>query len=320
MCILSHLIECNIEEVRRRKGEEEELIKDKAALALFFEKEADPVVSEKRFGELLAAFKEKYKNKFDNFRREFTEQFIAQPEGEKLPVIIQIFNSYIHRNNFLRVFLSRLAVFRGNADQFTVKTMEVILRTNNSAGNTIFYSRENFDTELGTLLRKTDPFLSDMFAKPKILSEAIIYTLKEKKKVRDLEMIRTELEKYFKGDTMQIKGFSAILNISLTDVFQRAFERLAWWRQLLIKFTGKYASYQAQYAKQGYQSGTAAAHKTTDDSSRKGDTLESTENLPPSVIVPQHKRKSPKNDKKKSYTKKQQERAWNEFSKTLRPK
>jgi hypothetical protein len=321
MGILSHLIECNLEEIKRRKGEEEDRMKDKTALALLFEKEADPVISQKRFGELCATFREKYKNNFEAFRREFTEQFIANTEEEKLPVLIHIFDSYIHRNNFFQVFLSHFNIFRENANQFTVKTMEVILRTNNRADNAIFYSRENFDAELGAFLRKTDPFLSDMFAKPRILSEALIYTLKEKKRLRDLNLIKAELEKYFMSDTMQLKGFSLILNISLVDIFQRAFERLAWWRQIFIKFTGKYASYQAQYAKQGYKPGGAAvSQKTSNGVSRKGEALEPAENLPPSVLVQQHTRKGPQNIKKKAYTKKQQEHAWNEFSKTLRAK
>ena len=317
MLILSHLIERNLEEVKRKKGEEDDRLRDKQVLALMFENAPDPVISEKRFGELIATFKDKYKSDFDKFRKEFIEEFATLNEDERLPVIISIFDSYIHRSNFFQRFLAHLHIFRENADQFTLKTMEVILRTNNRADNTIFYSRENFDLELATFLGKTDPLLSDMFSKPKLLSEALIYTLKEKKKVRDLDAIRFELERYFMSDTMQLKSFSLILNISLIDIFQRAFVRLAWWRQILIKLSGKYASYQAQYAKQGYASSVVAVSQKTPKASRRGAQLEPAESLSPAAPA-QHKRKGPQNVKKKSYTKKQTESAWDEFSKTLK--
>ncbi|MDR1932830.1 MAG: hypothetical protein LBQ57_08430 [Spirochaetales bacterium] len=314
MIILSHLIHCNLEEIKRRKNEEEDLSKDKGAVALLFEQEGDPVVSAKRFDELVATFRDKYKNDFDKFRKEFMDEFVSQKEEEKLPVIIHLFDAYIHRNNFFQIFLSRINIFRENATQFSIKTMEQILRTNNRSGNSTFYSRENFNMELADFLRKTDPLLSEIFTKPRILSEALIYTLKEKRKVRDMETIQTELEKYFTSDTMQLKGFSVILNISLADIFQRAFSRLAWWRQILIKLTGKYSSYQAQYAKQGYRQ--AGASRAANGSLPE---ISGTAENPAAALMPRGRKKA-QAAKKKNYTRRQREHAWDEFSKTIRPK
>ncbi|MDR3200081.1 MAG: hypothetical protein LBT68_01370 [Spirochaetales bacterium] len=315
MQILAHLISCNLEEVKRKKHEEEDRAKDKNALALLFETDGNPLVSEKRFGELVGSFKDKYKNDFDKFRKEFSDEFVTQKDDGKIPVIIHVLDSFIHRNNFFQIFLSHMNLFRETAHQFTVKTMDQILRTNNKSGNTIFFSRENFNTELTEFLRKTDPFLSEIFGRPRILSDMIIYTLKEKRKVRDLDAIGAELEKYFTSDTMQLKGFSVILNISLPDIFQRAFDRLAWWRQLLIKLTGKYASYQAQYAKQGYKPAVTA--RAGNGSSRGSPEAADALSSDPAA---QRRPAKPQSAKKKSYTRKQRESAWNEFSKTLRPK
>jgi hypothetical protein len=320
MVILAHLITCNVEEVKRKRNEEEDRSRDKNAVARLIEGENDPLVSEKRFAELVSTFKDKYKDDFERFRREFTEEYLSQTGDEKIPVIISISNSCIHRNNFFQLFLSRLSIFRENAGQFTLKNMEQILRTNNRNGKAIFYSRENFDIELGTFLRQSDPFLYEVFNNPKVFSEAMIYTLKTKKKVRDTEVIRDELEKYFKSDNMQLKGLSVILNISLIDIFHRAFDRLAWWRQLLIKFSGKYASYQDQYARQGYKSSGASAIPKQADVSAK--TAEALLPKPPDgqAVTGMHRqRKGPQHIKKKDYTKRQRENAWNEFSKTIRP-
>jgi hypothetical protein len=113
---------------------------------------------------------------------------------------------------------------------------------------------------------------------------------------------------------MQLKGFSLILNVSLPDIFQRAFDRLAWWRQILIKLTGKYASYQAQYAKQGYK--PAAAARAGSGSSRGAPDAADASSSDPAA----QRRPAKPAAKKKSYTRKQQESAWDEFSKTLRPK
>jgi hypothetical protein len=198
--------------------------------------------------------------------------------------------------------------------------MEQILSTNNRGGNSIFYSRENLDTELGTFLRKTDPLLYDMFENSKILSEIIIYTFKEMKKIRKFGIIRIELEKYFTDDTMRLKGFSAILNLSLINVFHRAFTQLAWWRQLLLKFTGKYTSYEEQYTRQSYKGAESLSPQKPGDT--EGIILPDPVNSSSAgLLMPaKQKKKGPQNIQKKAYSKKQQEHAWNEFSKTIRPK
>ncbi|MDR1316026.1 MAG: hypothetical protein LBK13_04050 [Spirochaetales bacterium] len=320
MLILSHLISCNIEEIKRRKGVEEDLLRDKNALLHLIEGESDPLIPEKRFTDLVNTFKDKYKNNFENFRKEFMESALTPQGEEKIPVVISIFNSYIHRNNFFHLFLSRLNIFRVNAEQFTIKTMEQILRTNNREGNTIFYSKENLDTGLKNFLRQSDLCLYEMFNNPKILSELIIYTLKTKKKVREIDVIETELGKYFTQETMQFRGLSGILNISLIDIFHRAFFRLAWWRQLLIKFSGKYASYEGQYARQGYKNMNGSSQRQAGASDRAA-----AADLPELVDgssaagAGAHRKKGARNSGKKDYTKRQQENAWDEFSKTIRP-
>ncbi|MDR1179466.1 MAG: hypothetical protein LBK44_03080 [Spirochaetales bacterium] len=321
MLILAYLISCNIEEIKRRKGVEEDLRQDKNALLHLIEGESDPLIPEKRFTELVNTFKDKYKDNFENFRKDFMETVLTQQGEEKIPVIISISNSYIHRNNFFHLFLSSLNIFRVNAEQFTVKTMEQILRTNNREGNTIFYSKENFDTGLKTFLRQSDPRLYEMFNNSKILSEVIIYTLKTKKKVRELEVIETELGKYFTQEAMQLKGLSSILHISLIDVFHRAFFHLAWWRQLLIKFSGKYASYENLYSRQGYKNINGSPQRQTGASDRAAaaDLPETANGSSAAAGTRQHRKKGARNSGKKDYTKRQQENAWNEFSKTIRP-
>jgi hypothetical protein len=324
MVILSHLISCNIEEVKRKKNAEEDLLKDKNALAHLIETEKEPLVSGKRFTELVNTFEVKYQDKFESFRKEFMEEFLTQQKEEKIPVIISIFNSYIHRSGFFQFFLSRLSAFRETAGQFTLKSMEQILRTNNKSGNSIFFSRENFDTQLGIVLRQSDPCLYEIFNNPKILSEAVIYSLKTKKKVQDIEVIQSELEKYFTSDTMQLKGLSVILHISLVDIFHRAFAQLPWWRQVLIKLSGKYQSYQEQYSRLGYNpQNPLSAHRPAGGSA-KTDTAEripeaANSSSAVSAIPQRRQKKGPHNIKKKDYTKRQQENAWNEFSKTIRP-
>ncbi|MDR1625585.1 MAG: hypothetical protein LBT33_03515 [Spirochaetia bacterium] len=324
MVILACLISRNIEEVKRKRNAEEDMARDKNALIRLIEGEGDPVVGEKRFAELVNTFKDKYKDNFESFHRQFMDEVLSPQGDEKIPVIIPIGDSYIHRNNFFQIFVSRLSIFHGTAEQFTVKNMEQILRTNNKSGNAIFYSRENFDTELKALLRQSDPRLYEIFNNPKILSEAIIHTLRAKKKTRDIETLEGALGKYFTSQTMHLKGLSVILNISLLDIFHRAFVRLAWWRQLLLKFSGKYASYQDQYARQGNKGlPPPSARQQAGDSARSvpGTLLpEPAGGAPPVGTQAQRRqRKGPQNIKKKDYTKRQQENAWNEFSKTIRP-
>jgi hypothetical protein len=315
--ILAHLIKCNLDDMKRKKEAEEDRLKDMNALALLLEQEKDPVIPEKRLAETMATFKDKYPSGFDNFRREFVAKFIEFREDTKIPVFIFINNSYIHRNNFYQIFLSRLLVFRAAAETYALQTMETILRTGNRERKSTFYSRENFEAELMAYLRKTDPLLGEIFTSSRVLSESIMYTLKEKRKVRDLNLIKEELEKYLCGDTMQLKSLTVILKLSISDIFQRAFSRLAWWRQLILKATGRYASYQNQYSK---LSAGPPSRKPQDGSRAAVNAAGPPDTPEDSASVKRRQRKGHQNIKKRGYSKRQQENAWSEFSKTIKPK
>jgi hypothetical protein len=320
--ILAHLIKCNLDDMKRKKEAEEDRLKDMNALALLLEQEKEPVIPEKRLVEVMATFKDKYSSNFDGFRREFAAKFIEFNENTKIPVLIFINNSYIHRNNFYQIFLSHFLVFREAADAYALQTMESILRTGNRERKTVFYSRENFEAELMLYLRKMDPLLAEIFNSSRVLSESIMYTFKEKRKVRDLNLIKEELEKYLRSDTMQIKSLAVILKLSISDLFQRAFFHLAWWRQLILKATGKYASYQNQYAKLSSSQAGTPSRKAPNDARPPVNDSRPPDVSGGSVVInaKRRERKGHQNIKKREYSKKQQETAWSEFSKTIKPK
>jgi hypothetical protein len=318
--ILAHLIKCNVDDMKRKKDMEEDRLRDMNALALLLEQEKELIISEKRFGEVMATFNDKYPSGLDSFRREFAAKFVEFKDDTKIPVLIFINKSYIHRNHFYQLFLSHLYVFRDAADTYTLKTMENILRTGNRERKTIFYSRENFESELMDYLRSTDPLLAEIFAAPRILSEAIMYTFKEKRKIRDLNLTKEELEKYFRSDTMQFKSLPVILKLSISDIFQRAFFRLAWWRQLILKATGKYASYQDQYTRLGAAQGGSPSRKSQGGSRAAGNDYGLPDGPGDSSGAARRRRKGSQNVKKRGYSKRQQENAWSQFSKTIKPK
>jgi|GEM_PF-2061060 len=326
--VLSGLIECRLTEQRLKKLGQEERIRDMDALALQMESEKEKFFPQERFDALLGALKEKYGEDFDSLRKDFLATYVDFSEQYKIPPVPRIAGGYLHRNNFYEYFLLRFFSFREALENDLVKDMEHLLRTNNRERKTLFTSRESFDTEIVERLRAMDPFLSELFDKPRLLTEAVVYRMKEKQKIKDPALITRELGKYFKPDTMAFRSMASILQFSIVDIFLRAFSRLSFFRQFWMRLTGKYESYRNQYLGRSLM---PASGLSTPASSRRA-TGEKTISDAPRGRKPGHSRKGapgPASRKKisktrpaneKSYSKKQQESAWDEFSKTIRSK
>jgi hypothetical protein len=328
--ILHQFIQNHMQDLKRKKIEQDERDQDMEGLALQIEKEKSVLISPDRFSELLNALQEKYGDKFAAFRKEFYENFIEYKEKIKVPRVILINNSFIHRHNFYDFFIRRLDELRDMMLQEYVKIMEHLLRTNNRERKTLFFSRDNFETDFLERLRDTDPFVFEIRQKPRLLAEIIIYAFREKMKVKDLNEIKEELERYFKPDSMVYKNFTTILSLTIIDIFFRAFSRLPFWRQIWLKITGKYKSYQNQYMGQSTKLLSPASFGRKDDK-RIQKTASSDQGYPPrqdgkpaagTRIKIQRRRRieKPKPVVKKAYSKKQQESAWQDFSKIIRPK
>ena len=319
--VLSRLIECHLTTLKRRKMEKEERLKDMEALALQMEKEKDPLITHDRFNLLIGTLSDKYGDGFEEFRKEFFENFVEFKAQFKVPPVVFIGSHFLHRNNFYQVFLDRLFSLRGILEKNLILTMERLLRTGNRERKTVFFSRDNFETGILELINESDPILKEIFEKPRLLTEVTIYTQREKSKVKDMEIVKIELEKYFRIESMTLKSFSLILHLTIIDIFLQAFFRLPWWRQLWIRITGKFKSYQNQYMEQSQIFlSTPVSNPRRNLRGRKPAAAE--EGGGPRMIKVEQKRKTAPQTvaQKKSYTRKQQESAWEEFSRTIKPK
>ena len=320
--VLSRFIEKHLSELQKRKIENEERERDLEALNLQIEKEKGGLVTQERFTELFGTIKEKYGTESDAVRKEFFEKYLEVKEKTRIPVIVQIAKQYIHRNNFYDYFIGSLFACREILYEQYFKEMEYLIKTNNRDKKTVFFSRENFETDIIDRLKEDDPFLSEVIQKPRLLAEIVIHTLKEKRRVKNMNDIKEELEKYFKPDSMEYKSLPLIFGLSVLDIFQRAFSHLPFWRQIWLKITGKYKSYQNQYFGLGGRPASMSG-KGANRSGKQG----AGESQGPAAQQDsrsqdgtQPRRRRPIEIKKKAYTKKQQESAWQEFSKTLKPK
>ncbi len=322
--ILSRFIENHLAELRRRKIEQEEREKDLEALAMQIENEKERLIGQERFNELLGTVQEKYgKEHAEEIRKEFLGKYLETGEKTKLPAIVSLKGKYIHRNNFYDFFIGSLFGAREVLGEEYLKEMEHLLKTNNRERKTIFYSRENFETDIIDRLRNVDPFLSEVFGKPRLLAEAVIHTVKEKRKNKNLNDLKEELEKYFKPDSMEFKSLPLIFGLAVIDIFNRSFTRLPFWRQIWLKITGKYKSYQNQYFGLGGRPAATGKIMASGNPARPGassETVKADFHEPRIVRSRDLRKKREPSVKNKAYSKKQQESAWEEFSKSLKPK
>ncbi|OQY35256.1 MAG: hypothetical protein B6241_01820 [Spirochaetaceae bacterium 4572_59] len=186
--------------------------------------------------------------KWPGFRDEFKDAVLKRQEGGDQPNLILLNGQLIHKDYLFPFFKKELTHIGHDLQTLYRDMMADLLRNSHSAKYSQFYSKNNFRADIMNQIRNKSPQLKELLQKPGMMASISYYYFKELKGIKRNETIRDSLNFYFKTDLKQYQNIDDILQLSLINLFDRAFDNLSWWNKFIIRITGKYDSYTAAFS------------------------------------------------------------------------
>ena len=342
--LLKNLIESQIHEAKQKKEEEENRQLDLDAIAMAIKEDPDQWVEQDQVTRMLEGQKEKYGERFEQFREEFYERFVHARGKNTLPKVVLLNRRYIHRDNIFPSFLVEFRALEAELSTHFALFMEEHLKSGNRNKDTTFTTLENFNEAIGRQVEARSEFVTALIAKPSILAEAMILHMKQNKLAGDVNELKQKLAVYFDPETMQPLPLNEWFNLRQLDLFERAFEKLPILRRIWIRLTGKYESFRGRYLGNSTGAGASSTRLLRDRAApsvaaveprgtaqRSGQRSTRGSSSPPSS----HRRPATRRgataqsakrsdgtgsaaQKKRAYSKKQVDSAWDEFGNTIK--
>ncbi len=330
-----------IDDAKQKKEHERELETDLQQIVEKLKKNYFEPINQEKLNSELDKLKKKYGGEYQNVKDHFFEKYAKMKDATKLPPVVFIGRSYIHRNHLHKYAAFRLKELAEQLEKEYVALMMTILKTNNRDEDVTFYSRKNFNVDIENRVRDADTFIDELLDRPRVLAEAIIHVAKEEKQIKEIEQVRHILEQYFQPGTMRYKPLSDIFSLNIYSIFKKAFTLLPVLRQFWMKITGRFRTAGEKYGqfrltlpssardpKQGGKlertTGRSDTPKngteTADAAGRRGRAGGKRTAPIPHDTVPSRRRKGMQNVRKqeKHFTKKQTDEAWDVFRDSLK--
>lgn len=310
-----------IEDAKQKKEEEQELEEDLKKILEKLQKKYFEPISQEKLNTELETLKEKYGEGFQNVKDKFFDRYSKMKEATKLPPLVFIGKSYIHRKHLHKYVAYRFKELSDEFEEQYIELMMKILKTNNRGDDVTFFSKKNFNVDIENRIQNIDRFMAEIIEHPRILAESIIYIAKEEKQISDIEQVRHVLEQYFLPGTMQYRPVSEILKLNIFVIFRKAFNLLPALRQFWMKLTGKFRAQRDKYNQfrpQAAREGPVSNNQNTSTgASRKAPRRAG---LSVQDSIPSRRRKGVRNiqKKEKQYTKQQTDEAWDDFRDSLK--
>jgi len=309
--ILKTYTKNEIEEAKKKREEEEEKQELLRKILFRIAEKENFLISAEDFNKQFAP----YIKNWPDLRELFVLKYMQPPKRAGLPYIVSIGTDYIYRDHIYPMFKARHQAASAELKEYYTDVAERILRTRGKNRITVFSSLDSFREDIHDQLEKEFPILSNMLAKPRIVSEGIIHYVMKVMKSNDMEMVKTILARYFESGIIRFLDPEKLFNLSPVFIFREAFSRLNWFRKLILKLFGRYESYLQVFSNSPLKE-SGEKNKTAKTDGGNNFYSSAKTNQPAPYKPPPPERRNTAVQRKKRYTARQQEKAWEEF-KTL---
>jgi hypothetical protein len=248
--LLKRLLESQMTEAEEKKREAENRRVDLDAIALAVKEAPQGWMEQDQLTRTIDGLQEKYEKSIDSFREEFYDKYVHSQGRNSLPKIVLLDGRYIHRDRVFPLFLAHFREAESELKPYFTALMESQLRRGSPGDDTTFVDLENFDNAILEYVRKQSPLLASMIEKPAVLAEGMILHAKQNKLVKDVTELKQRLAVYFDPETMKPLPLHEWFNLRMLELFETAFERLPIWRRIWIRITGRYESFRGRYVSQ----------------------------------------------------------------------
>jgi len=308
--ILKNFTRNELEEAEKQREEEAEKREIIQGILLKISQKDDFLMTPGEFSEQF----DPYKEKWPDLKAMFITYFMKPPGRTGLPHVINIGEDYLYRDHLYPMFKTRHKTAELEMKEFYLDMIERILRTNNKDNFTAFTGIERFRDDIRDRLSAEFQVLSDMLAKPRIVSEGIIHYSTKVLKISDMDRVKKVLERYFESGTIRFKKPDILFNLVPESLFNEAFHRLSWIRRVILRLFGRYDSYLQAMSPSSFQElPKRSGGRRSENVFRETRPYRAGRSADEGVMASAVRKRKQSGAKRKSYSIKQQEQAWDEF-------
>ncbi|MDF1567872.1 MAG: hypothetical protein RQ801_07395 [Spirochaetaceae bacterium] len=259
---------------------------------------------------------EPYKENWPDLRELFVTHYMKSSGRTGLPPVVNVGEDYIHRDHLYPLFKTLHKTACLELREFYLEMIERILKTNNKDRIVAFTGIDAFREDIRTRLAAEFKILSDLLAKPRMVSEGVIHYVTKVLKISDMERVKGILERYFESGSIKFKHPDRLFDLPPKPMFEEAFHRLSWFRRAMLRLFGRYDSYLRTLkavsgsAERKTINGTAASSAPSSEREVRPYSRPTTS---PEGVTEAAVRRRKQAGSLKSYSAKQQEQAWDDF-------
>lgn len=309
-----------LEEARRQKEEGKEREQDMKQLeAIAKAASAENLVTPGEMDEHIATYKPKYGQVYPLFREDFLKLYTQLETKTGLPPLMAFPGGYIHRDNFFLVFHKRLEKLRLRIkDEFRGR-MDYILRTGNRNNDLSFSDTSSLEQAVADFLEEKDPWMAEVVKKGRMVAEGLIHHGRLFLGAKTMEDLKPQMDRYFKSGSTTLKSLVYLFDVDAFALFEESFRKLSVFTQLFIRLSGRFNSYRDKYLLLSPHAHADAFKKTSAlpsarDRSASFQAAKESRRTGSTQDTPMPRKKKPEAPPKpKTYTRREQEAAWNRF-------
>lgn len=184
-----------------------------------------------------------YKENWPDLRELFISHYMKPTGRTGLPSVVNVGEDYLFRDHLYPLFKAQHKMASLELREFYLNMIERILRTNNKDNFTAFTGLESFREDIRDRLSVDFQVLSDLLSRPRIVSEGIIHYSTKVMKNKDMNRVKSILERYFESGSIRFMNPDKLFDLPPQEMFEVAFKRLGWMNRLILRMFGRYDSY-----------------------------------------------------------------------------
>lgn len=301
----------------QREQVEEELRAIEGAL-----RQASDVLDGDEFARLVATAEERLGKLSAEFHKALETKLLRPRPRRTLATIRYIHGDYLHRDNAYPLFQRLRAQVAAELHREYVDIMEQMLRGTHPEYAEYFESRSAFEADIAKRAQAHAPLIAEFLDDPQMLAEALVHHTKLKQQAVTPESLRGILGELFDVRSSSLIELAIVFSLSMVGLFDEAFARLGVLRQLWHRLSGRYESMRDSYRKRTVTDKRAAGGDGDAKSSSVSPGREEPAE-PPGMRTAgtgPRKRGEAVPTRPRPKTRRQVDRAWQEFGQALKKK
>ncbi|MFP4509164.1 MAG: hypothetical protein ACOC4I_04710 [Spirochaetota bacterium] len=335
---LNAYVDGQLTNLRRKKELETRIREDCKTVLTSISSRTDGYISREDLEQLLEGFREEYDDDYAQFRSRFLEEALKAPPRKVVGELVEVTDGYFHRQSVYRFFLDQLEQTSAVYSGLYRSMLSLHIRSGSREHREVFFSREGLVADLHDRLRSDNPRLLEFLDSPEVIAEAIVIWAREQGPIRDVEELKRIMQRHFVPGTTEFYDLAVMLDMNLLELFDRAFRSLSPIRQILYRLFGRHEALRARFIEEASKATLppAASRNAVATPRASGPTLkaapargvrpvsgqpgpgrQAAESGNTTRAVRPRAQKKPGTTHSRQYTRRDQDKAWDEFRKRI---